>query len=246
MRVQTSESKVVGERSLAEKAYRFIYELLASGQLPPGARLVNRALAKDIGVSVIPVREAIHRLASEGLVEHVPGSGAFVPDRSVQDLSDLYVLRDALESCAAEEASRHITDFQLEQLQDILLNMQEVERSVARRESKHATTKLMNQWLDGEQRFHEILIESSRNTLLSKVIREHRAISRVFDVHRDDPSILTAEVADQTCRDRAELLEALEGRNPERSRELMSQQIRQGRRTLMKHLSRSGKSERTS
>ena len=64
--------------SLAEQAYRHIRSKLSNGTFVPGEQLVNRVLATEIGVSVIPVREAINRLATEGLVEHVPGSGAFV------------------------------------------------------------------------------------------------------------------------------------------------------------------------
>lgn len=228
----------MAERSLAERAYRYIYEKLASGEIAPGSRLVNRTLAEKIGVSVIPVREAIHRLASEGLVEHVPGSGAFVPDRSLQDLSDLYVLRDALESCAAEEAARHISDEQLEQLEEILRDMRKIEQLLTQSESRMATSEIHHEWLDCEEHFHSILVESSRNVLLSKVIREHRAVSRVFDAHRSDPTLLTWEVANQTCQDRELLLQAIRQRNPEESRRLMSAQIRHGRRTVMKHLSK--------
>ena len=96
------------EQTLAEKSYDYIRKRLAGGDLPPGKRLVNRVLADEIGVSVIPVREAIHRLASEGLVEHVPGSGSFVRKTDLHDLDNLYVLRDALESCAAGEAARFL------------------------------------------------------------------------------------------------------------------------------------------
>ena len=238
MRMQTPGLEHIAERSLAERAYRYIYRKLASGELGPGARLVNRVLAAEIGVSVIPVREAIHRLASEGLVEHVPGSGAFVPDHSRQDLHDLYVLRDALESCAAEEAARHISEDQLAQLHEILRDMQEIEREIAARDTQTATKVLLHRWLDCEELFHKILVDSSRNELLSKVIAEHRAVSRVFDAHRDDPGILTAEVASGTCQGREKLLAALGQRNPERSRQLMSEQIRRGRRTVMTHIAR--------
>ena len=55
--------------TLSEKAYQHIRRLVSSGELQPGARLVNRALADQLGTSFIPVREAISRLASEGLVE---------------------------------------------------------------------------------------------------------------------------------------------------------------------------------
>ena len=85
------------DQSLAEISYAYIRERLASGEFPPGKQLVNRTLAEEIGVSVIPVREAINRLSSEGLVDHVPGAGAYVRKANRQDLNNLYVLRDALD-----------------------------------------------------------------------------------------------------------------------------------------------------
>jgi DNA-binding GntR family transcriptional regulator len=223
-------------RSLAEKSYRHIFRKLSRGELSPGTRLVNRALASEIGVSVIPVREAIHRLASEGLIEHVPGAGAFVREPSWRDLDELYVLRDALESCAAEEAALHITEDQLEQMERNLLQMQDICSAIKGRKAKVATLGLLNRWLDLEEGFHEILIDASRNGLLSKIIRDHRAITRVFDAHRRDPSILTASVAQETCRGRQELLAALRRRNPTRCRRLMSEQIKTGRQTVLNHL----------
>ena len=78
-------------------------------EFAPGKPLVNRTLADEIGVSVMPVREAINRLTSEGLVEHVPGAGAFVRKVDREQLNHLHVLRDALEGCAAGEATRNIT-----------------------------------------------------------------------------------------------------------------------------------------
>jgi DNA-binding GntR family transcriptional regulator len=222
--------------SLAEKSYRHILEKLSRGEFSPGARLVNRALASEIGVSIIPVREAIHRLASEGLIEHVPGAGAFVREPSWRDLDELYVLRDALESCAAEEAALYITEGQLDQLGHNLHEMQRISGEICRRKSSLASQVLLDRWLDLEEEFHEVLIEAARNELLSKVIREHRAITRVFDAQRRDPTMLTAAVAEETCRGRRELLTALRQRKPLRCRSLMSKQIKAGRRTMLAHL----------
>ena len=100
------------ERTLAEKSYDYIRKRLSEGDLPPGKRLVNRVLADEIGVSVIPVHEAIHRLVPESLVEYVPGSGAFFRKTNLHNLENLYVLRDALESCAAGTAARYMTEYQ--------------------------------------------------------------------------------------------------------------------------------------
>ncbi|TWT84624.1 Bacterial regulatory protein, gntR family [Planctomycetes bacterium CA13] len=63
-------------QNLSELSYEYIRAKLASGEVPAEQPLVRRTLAEEIGVSVIPVREAINRLSSEGLVDHVAGAGA--------------------------------------------------------------------------------------------------------------------------------------------------------------------------
>ena len=229
------------EQTLAEKSYHYIRKKLSLGDLPPGKRLVNRVLADEIGVSVIPVREAIHRLASEGLVEHVPGSGAFVRKADPHDLDNLYVLRDALESCAAGEAARFITEHQLEELDSIVNEAQRIAMQIEQQSKRHATKRQINAWLDTEQRFHELLIEAARNSLLAKVIHEHQAIGQIFDAQRDDPQLLTADVAKQTCLGKRDLIDALRLRDRHRARELVSEQIQRGRKQVLRHLRRTGK-----
>ena len=82
--------------SANEKSYQAIRRKLESGKLGPGDKLITRTLAQEFGVSLSPVREAINRLATEGLVDHTPGAGAAVKSLSLDDLNDLYVLRDAI------------------------------------------------------------------------------------------------------------------------------------------------------
>lgn len=224
------------EQTLAEKAYDHIRVKLASGELTPGNRLVNRSLAAEIGVSVIPVREALHRLSTEGLVEHVPGSGTFVRETDPQELDNLYVLRDALESCAAGEAARYATEPQLEEMEAVLTEAQQIADKIAGQSSRHATKRQINVWLDLEKRFHELLIEAARNPLLAKVTREHQAISQVFDAQRKDPLILTAEVAQDTCTGKSTLLKSLRQRDHTQARKLMSEQIQRGRRQVLRHM----------
>jgi len=197
---------------------------------------VNRTLAEEIGVSIIPVREAIHRLASEGLVEHVPRAGAFVRKPNRQDLDNLYVLRDAVESCAAAEAARYIAEDQLEELEYLLNQARETLLQIQRQPKGHCTKGLLNRWLDGERQFHELLIEASRNPLLAKVVDDNRAISMVFEAQRNDPRMLTAEVAEETCASKSDLLDALRERNPDEARRLMSEQIQRGRRMVVGYL----------
>ena len=206
------------------------------GELAPGERLVTRTLADSMGVSLAPIREALNRLATEGLIAHIPGAGAFVKEADRQELEELYVLRDATESCAAAEAARYISPQQLEELDAIVEDWQEIATKVSHNSRGQATKKQLNKWLDLEEEFHEILIDASRNRLLAKVIRENRAIAAVFEAQRGDPSILTSEVAMRTCRHRREFMTALKSRDSEKSRRLMSEQIQIGRKTVLSFL----------
>lgn len=66
------------ESFLAQRVYEQIREQIQTGKLSPGTRLVNRKMAIELGTSMVPVREALNRLTSEGLLEHLPGGGNFV------------------------------------------------------------------------------------------------------------------------------------------------------------------------
>ena len=173
--------------TLTEKSYLHIRQMIVRSELRPGQRLVTRTLADQIGVSLAPVREALYRLATEGLVEHVPGAGAFVRSADAQDLEELYVLRDAVESCAASEAARYISDDQLVELDAIVQDWQAISTAIAGRPEGHASQEELDRWLDNEEQYHEILLRASRNRLLAKVINDYRAISSVFEAQRGGP-----------------------------------------------------------
>lgn len=83
---------------------------ILSGSLSPGSRLVQEDLADRLGVSRIPVREALQLLASEGLVSHVPNRGYFVTELSISDLQEVYRLRQLLEAEAIRQAVPALSD----------------------------------------------------------------------------------------------------------------------------------------
>jgi len=221
-------------KNLTECSYQYIKQQMEQNILPPGSRLVNRKLAAEIGVSAIPIREAICRLASEGFVEHIQGSGAFVRQISREDLDEFYVLRDLLESFAVSEAALYITRQQLEELQFIIDDHREITAAMLERNAKHTTPTQFNRWVDCETEFHEILVEASRNRLLKKVIQENRAITAVFYALRQlKHKIITPESAEETCAGKEQLLDALKKRDADRSRKIMSEQIQAGRRDVL-------------
>jgi DNA-binding GntR family transcriptional regulator len=87
--------------SLSENAYQSIRRMILRGQLPPGSSIPRRTLAEQLGVSFLPVSEALQRLEHEGLVESMPRIGTRVKIPTLQDVRGNYVIREALESQSA-------------------------------------------------------------------------------------------------------------------------------------------------
>ncbi|WP_235913590.1 GntR family transcriptional regulator [Teichococcus coralli] len=95
-------------RSLADLAHERIREAIVLGTLQPGARLSERGLAAALNISAQPVRDALRRLETEGLVETQPRSGTYVADLSATRLTEIGLIRSALEGVAAALAATRI------------------------------------------------------------------------------------------------------------------------------------------
>jgi DNA-binding GntR family transcriptional regulator len=87
--------------SLTEQAYYTIRNLILRGKLPIGAALSRRRLAAELGMSMLPVSEAVQRLENEGLLETRPQAGTRVRIPAEQDVRDRFIIREALEGQAA-------------------------------------------------------------------------------------------------------------------------------------------------
>ena len=104
------ESTASGHRTLAEKAFASLHEAIVTGVLEPGVRLPIEDLADILDMSPMPIREALRRLDSVGLVENVPHRGARVTDLSIEDLLEVYEARLSLEPLAVRRAAERFTE----------------------------------------------------------------------------------------------------------------------------------------
>jgi DNA-binding GntR family transcriptional regulator len=218
--------------TLSEKAYQHIRHQVFAGKLASGAQLVNRALANEIGTSLIPVREAISRLASEGLVEQVAGAGAFVRKFDRQEISEIYDVRELFEPFAAAQAARFLTDHELEELESVLKEWESVGEVILKRQSG-ATEEDLNLWLQLNERFHEVMIKASRNRFLSKITRDVNILAQCFAAHRGSPKILSEDTVLSTLWSHRELYEHLASRNSEAAEQLVRKQLQDGRTSVL-------------
>jgi DNA-binding GntR family transcriptional regulator len=95
---------------MAEAAVADLQEAILAGDLAPGAPLRLEELARSLGMSISPVREAVRQLESLGLAVHVPHRGARVSELAIEDLRDTYEVRLALETLAVRRAAERFAE----------------------------------------------------------------------------------------------------------------------------------------
>ena len=162
-----------------ERASEHVRQQVLNGHLQAGTRLSPAALARRLGMSHIPVREAIAELHAEGLVEYRPHRGAFVKAPERGELLDLLELRTLLECHAAAGAARRITDGETDKLERCYHEMQAITRATERADPP-ATQALLAQWTLADLAFHVLIWEADGNRYLTKVVADTQMISRMF------------------------------------------------------------------
>lgn len=212
--------------TLAEKTYLGIRKDILTGQLKPGDQLVFRAIAERHGVSLAPVREAVSRLAAEGLITYIPGAGYFVKKLTKKDLYELYVLREGLESCAAHEAAINSHPVQLRELENLCQVFEDLAQQIP---AEGASQEIRDKWIDAEVQFHELILEASRNDMLIQFCRNYRMQLQVFESQRRTPIHLDRKLAELTAGAHRQIYTAIVGREPEQARNSMIEHIRHGR-----------------
>jgi len=132
-----------------------IVQRIIEGRYPPGARLIETRIARELGVSQAPVREALRDLESVGVVESFAFRGARVRLPSSEELIEAFPVRAALESLAAAEAARKIDDERLDELEVLISAMVEA----AQRGDAHGQSM-------ANARFHGLVVHSAGNSIL--------------------------------------------------------------------------------
>ena len=166
----TSRTSAVPAASLADAAYREIRTRILDNVWPPGYRALEQELALALGMSRTPVREALVRLAREGLVEVRSRHGMCVLPVSADDMRDIYQVLTALESTAVELVAKRRPD--AKELDPLV----EASRDMARA----LKVNDLDAWAAADERFHRHLVELSGNRLLVDGVqncwdRAHRA-----------------------------------------------------------------------
>jgi DNA-binding GntR family transcriptional regulator len=114
----------VAPEPLSEVAVRYLRDAILDGRLRAGARIRQEAVARELGTSRIPVREALRQLENEGLVQLVPRSGARVARLDFAESAEVYRIREELEPLALAQSAPLLADEQVTQLRELMLQIE--------------------------------------------------------------------------------------------------------------------------
>jgi len=157
--MSTMELRPVVTRSLGQEAAERLREAIRNGSLPSGSRLVERDLAMRLGMSRIPIREAIQRLTDEGLVQKVPHRGTFVYVPAPAEIEEISSLRCVLERFVVERVMARWTPADEVRLHQIVEEMR-----------RHAAVRDFQQLYEQDLAFHHTLWQIADHSLLLEVV----------------------------------------------------------------------------
>ena len=167
--------------TLENMTYSFLRQQLMEGALVPGQKINEAEIASLIGVSRTPVREAILRLRTEGLIEQVPGRGTFVREPDARELIELYELRRLIELHAVDRAARRISPGDLEQLEAYCREMRLIAAEQRRRQRDAAgkdegggvlPRRLIARAALADVRFHLLVLRAAGNRRSAEIVSD--------------------------------------------------------------------------
>jgi DNA-binding GntR family transcriptional regulator len=191
--------------SLRERIATHLREAIVSGDLPAKTRLMEPELARRLGVSRTPLREAIRQLEAEGFLSTIPRMGTFVAEVTARDLEDVYAIRAVLEGLAARQAAEQ-TDGASAGLRTLLTEL-------ARKTTDY------REYHEASGRFHEAVLTASGNQRLQALY--HTLTHQVARLRR--LSLAVARRPEVSLREHRRIASAiLRGRGPEAERLMRS------------------------
>ncbi|MDY4694258.1 MAG: GntR family transcriptional regulator [Blautia sp.] len=206
---------------LRDVVFNTLRQAILKGELKPGERLMEIALAERLGVSRTPIREAMRKLELEGLVVMIPRRGAQVANITEKDLNDVLEVRIALENVAIEKACKNMSQEDMSRLW------------LAAKEFEHTTAEgNLVKLAQADVAFHEIIYQASDNKRLIQVLNNMREQIYRYRVEY----LKESETRAVLVREHEELTKAIKDRDVKRAQKLSFQHIENQRKAIMRSI----------
>jgi len=159
---------------LSDKAYQLLRHRIITLELPPLSAIDEQALMEDLQLGRTPIREALQRLAAEGLLISAPRRGMFVADIGITDLQKIFEMRMVLEGFCARLAAQRVTAEQLGQMQTVIAELEQ---------TQNGDSKAL---MEIDERFHQLVYQAANNEFLADTLaRLHAQSHRIWHLVLD-------------------------------------------------------------
>jgi DNA-binding GntR family transcriptional regulator len=216
--------KLKSPQSMQEKAYSYLREKILSGEFAPGVALSEVSIARELGNSRGPLREAVRRLRAEGLLRQAPTGGSVVVEFSRREVAELYELREALELYACGKAAEHgLGPSALEVMQHVVSDILVLRDELRKSGQHHLGTAAMQRFIRTDLLFHNTLVRAAANSRILKAVTDTRVLLNIFGLRRKghDAAQLT-----RIHHEHNEILAAIARRDPQEAVRLLREHIR--------------------
>ena len=194
---------------LSEKAYQLIKEKIVALELKPLSVIDEQALIEDLNLGRTPIREALHRLAAEGLVIIAPRRGMFVADISITDLQKVFEVRMVLEGFCARLAAQRATEGQIAQMETVFDQLKRVTEGDA------------EALMSIDSHLHELLYQAADNEFLAdSLCRLHALSLRLWHLVLNQLDDVKASIEEH-----GQIIAALKTRNEAQAEQLVQRHI---------------------
>lgn len=212
------QKEVTDKYSLRGRVFHKLRDDILAGVYAENDELKETAIGQELGVSRTPVREALRQLELEGLVTIIPNKGAYVTGITRKDIQDIYSIRSYLEGLCAKWACEHITDKQIEELDEILYLSE-----------FHARRSHRDQVVDLDNKFHDIIYKASGSKILDHVLTDfHHYVERIRKI-----TLANESRASQAIKEHTDILEALKERNGDLAEKLAHEHMKNSIHNIM-------------
>jgi DNA-binding GntR family transcriptional regulator len=202
-----------------QEAYHHLRDRILSGELSGNTRLDPTAIATSLGISRMPVREALRQLHAEGLVVMRPNRSAFVSSLTVREVEELFEIRAALEVLAVRTAIAAMTPDAMAEL-------------VALKDRMDRARHDLPEWLKRHDDFHQMICSLGGRTRLPHELGRIRLATRPYILM----SMRMYDVVEMPGHEHSALLDALASNDVERAEQTMRDHVRNPGKSLIKFL----------
>jgi DNA-binding GntR family transcriptional regulator len=214
-------TEAANPHNLHEATFQKLRSLLVEGKIAPGSKLNERELAESLHVSRTPIREAIRRLAADGLVELIANRGAIAVQLSIEDVIHTFNVIADLEGFSGELAAKNISDATLSELAALQYEMM---AAYARRD--------LSSYYRLNLRIHHLINQAANNPVLSKLFTQVNARIEALRFRSNQDGVKWEKAVEE----HQEMLNALQARDSARMRKIMIQHVHNKRDVVVQLL----------